>query len=135
MYTHETQVRVRYAETDQMGVLYHGTYTQYYEIGRVEAMRAAGISYKEIEGKMGIFMPVVSINMRFVRPAHYDEVLTIRTSLRKLPDQFITFHMEIFNPKGKLTNGGKVRLCFMEAQSRKSIAAPEPLLEKLRPFF
>ncbi len=135
MYTHEYPKRVRYGETDQMGYLYYGNYAQYYEIGRVEMLRSLGLTFKEMEEEHGILMPVVHLEMRFVRPAKYDEQLTIRTQLRKLPDQYIVFHVELFNERGKLVNGGRVRLCFVEETSQKTIHAPEFLLEKLRPYF
>ena len=91
--------------------------------------------YQEIEAVYGVMMPVVSLNMRFVRPALYDELLSVQTVLRKLPDRFISFDMEIRNEAGKLVNGGQVRLCFVEKESRKSIAAPPCLIEKLLPYF
>lgn len=135
MHVHEFQKRVRYGETDQMGYLYYGNYAQYYEIGRVEMLRTSGLTYREMEQEQGILMPVVSLQMRFVRPAYYDEMLTIRTVLRELPGKFITFDVEIFNEQRKLVNGGTVRLCFVEASSGKTVPAPEFLLEKLRIFF
>ncbi|MFN7117096.1 MAG: acyl-CoA thioesterase [Saprospiraceae bacterium] len=135
MYAFDFKKRVRYGETDQMGYLYYGNYAQYYEIGRVEMLRSLGLTYKEMEQEHGIWMPVVSLDMRFVRPGFYDELLTIRTVLRKLPERFITFHVEIFNEKSKLINGGSVKLCFLEAKSGQTISAPEFLLAKLRPHF
>jgi acyl-CoA thioester hydrolase len=135
MYTTDFQKRVRYGETDQMGYLYYGNYAQYYEIGRVEMLRSLGLTYKEMEEEQGVMMPVLSLQMRYVRPAFYDELLTIRTTLRRLPDQFITFHVEIFNEKNKLINGGSVRLCFVDKKSNKSIFTPDNLIDKLRPFF
>ena len=89
MYTHDFQKRVRYGETDQMGYLYYGNYAQYYEIGRVEMLRSLGLTYKAMEEELGVMMPVLSLQMRYVRPAYYDELLTIRTALRRIPDQFI----------------------------------------------
>jgi len=135
MYTHEFQKRVRYGETDQMGYLYYGNYAQYYEIGRVELIRSLGLTYKALEDTHGIMMPVVSMNVRYVRPALYDELITIRTTLRKLPGQFIVFYMELFNEKGKLVNGGTVKLCFVEAASQRTVPAPDFLVEKLKPYF
>ncbi len=129
------QKRVRYGETDQMGYLYYGNYAQYYEIGRAEMIRELGLTYADMEAVHGVLMPVMSLNQRFVRPARYDELMTIKTTLRHLPDNFITFHHEIFNEKNKLVNGGSVKLCFVDAKTNKSIPAPEYLLEKLRPFF
>ena len=135
MYTHDYQKRVRYGETDQMGYLYYGNYAQYYEIGRVEMLRSLGLTYKSMEQEHGIMMPVMTLQQRFVRPAYYDELLTIRTGLRKMPDHFITFHVEIFNEKGKLVNGGSVKLCFVDVKTNKTVNAPAYLLEKLRPYF
>ena len=135
MYTHDFQKRVRYGETDQMGYLYYGNYAQYYEIGRVEMLRSLGLTYKAMEEELGVMMPVLSLQMRYVRPAFYDELLTIRTALRRIPDQFITFHVEIYNEKNKLVNGGSVKLCFVDKESNKTIDAPVYLIEKLRPFF
>ena len=135
MFIHETHVRVRYGETDQMGYLYYGKYAEYYEVGRAEAIRSLGISYKELEAVHGIMMPVMSLQMRFVRPALYDELLTIRTHLRHLPTDTITFYMEIYNEKKKLVNGGSVKLCFVEMASNKTVAPPQYLIEKLSSFF
>ncbi len=135
MYTHETQTRVRYGETDQMGYLYYGNYALYYEVGRAEMIRDLGLSYKEMESKLGIMMPVMSLQMRFVRPALYDELVTIRTTLRELPTSTITFHMELFNEKKKLLNGGLVKLCFVEMATNRTVAPPQYLIDKLQPFF
>jgi len=135
MFTTETPIRVRYGETDQMGYLYYGNYAQYYEVGRAEMIRSIGLTYAAMEKEFGTLMPVMSLNMRFVRPALYDELMTVKTILRELPGSTITFHHEIFNDKNKLVNGGSVKLCFVDARSNKSIKAPEFLLKKLRPYF
>ncbi|HLP93101.1 MAG TPA: thioesterase family protein [Saprospiraceae bacterium] len=131
MYSFDTQIRVRYGETDQMGYLYYGHYAQYFEVGRVETIRSLGISYKELEEVHGIWLPVVSLEMRFVRPAYYDDLLTVRTEIREMPDEYITFHMEIFNEKKKLVNAGRVRLCFFDPKLKKVVMAPDFLREKL----
>jgi acyl-CoA thioester hydrolase len=135
MYAHDFQLRVRYGETDQMGYLYYGRYAEYYEVGRVETIRSLGMTYKELEEEHGIWLPVVSLESRFVRPAHYDDLLTLHTEIRRLPDQHIIFHTEIFNEKRKLLNAGRVRLCFFDAATKKVVQAPELLLERLRPAF
>jgi len=102
MYTSKTQIRVHYALTDQMGVVYHGRYAEFFEIGRVEALRQLGITYKEIE-ETGILMIVTEMSMRFLRPAKYDDLLTIVTTVRELPiDHKIIFYSEIFNEGRKL---------------------------------
>ncbi|MCB0639567.1 MAG: acyl-CoA thioesterase [Lewinella sp.] len=135
MYTHEFQKRVRYGETDQMGYLYYGNYAQYYEIGRVEMIRSLGVTYREMEADHHVMMPVMSLQMRFVRPALYDELLTIRTTLRELPDKYILFHVEIMNEQGKLVNGGSVKLCFVDTKTNRTIPTPDFLLDKLGPYF
>lgn len=135
MHTHSFKKRVRYGETDKMGYLYYGHYAQYYEIGRAEMIRDLGLTYRDMEEEVGIMMPVVSMNIRFVRPAKYDELLTIKTSLRKLPGQFITFDMQIFNENEELLNGGSVRLCFVDMKTQETVTAPDYLLERLRSYF
>ncbi len=134
MLTHETKIRVRYGETDQMGYLYYGNYAQYYEVGRAEMLRSLGWSYRGME-EAGTLMPVMSLNMRFVRPAHYDDLLIVKTTLRKMPSEFITFHVEIFNEANELLNGGSVKLGFIDGESHQSVAAPRLLVEKLQPHF
>lgn len=135
MFAHEFQKRVRYGETDQMGYLYYGHYPAYYEIGRVEMLRSLGMTYKSMEDDLGIMMPVMSLQMRYVRPARYDELITIRTSLRKMPDKFITFHVELFNEAGELVNGGSVKLCFVAIKTNKTVMIPDELERALKPYF
>lgn len=130
-----TTHRVRYGETDQMGYLYYGNYALLYEIGRVEMLREIGLTYANMEGEHGVMLPVMSLNQRFVRPGRYDEMLTITTTLRRLPVDTITFHVEIRNEKGKLLNGGSVKLCFVDMTSGKALPCPVYLLEKLHPYF
>ena len=134
MYQFDTHARVRYAETDQMGYLYYGNYATYFEVGRVETMRSAGMSYKQLE-EDGIWMPVVSLETRFVRPAFYDDLLTIRTEIRRMPDKYIVFHSDVINPQGKLCAAGRVRLCFYDAATKKVMPAPEKLTNLLKPYF
>ena len=134
MYQHETSLRVRYAETDQMGVVYYGNYPQYYEVGRVEAIRALGMSYKNIEEK-GIIMPVSKMNIKYVLPAKYDELLRIVTIVKEIPDKRITFKCEIYNENNDLINFGEVTLAFIDTNSKKSIEIPAFIWEKMQPFF
>jgi acyl-CoA thioester hydrolase len=135
MYSHSTQIRVRYGETDQMGYLYYGNYAQYFEVGRVELIRSLGTTYKDMEEKHGIWLPVVSLEQKFVRPAYYDELLTVKTEIREIPKMFIVFHVTIYNEKNKIVNGGRVRLCFFDALAKKTISAPDFLTEKLKGVF
>ncbi|MBK8721225.1 MAG: acyl-CoA thioesterase [Saprospiraceae bacterium] len=135
MYSFDTQLRVRYGETDQMGYLYYGNYAQYFEVGRVETMRSLGMSYRDLEVEHGILMPVMSMQVRYIRPAFYDDLLTIKTAIRHLPEKTITFYSEIYNEKNKLINGGEVKLCFVDAKSNKTIPVPDVILEPLRKYF
>ena len=135
MITHQTKIRVRYGETDQMGYLYYGNYAQYYEVGRVEFLRDLGFEYKKLENEFQVMMPVMSLNCRYVRPVYYDDLITVETTLRQLPDRFITFHMELKNEAGKLVNGGSVKLCFVDRKTMKSIKVPEVLLNILESNF
>jgi acyl-CoA thioester hydrolase len=135
MFTTETQIRIHYALTDQMGVVYYGHYAQFYEIGRTEAIRQIGYTYKEIEA-MGIIMPVVDIHSRFLRPAKYDDLITVKTTLKELPtNSRILFHTDIYNELGELLNTGDVTLFFIDAQTMKRCDMPVQLREKLEAFF
>jgi len=135
MIVHETTKRVRYGETDRMGLLYYGNYSLYYEIGRVEMLRYLGLSYKDVEDKSKVLMPVVSVNMRFVRPAYYDEEVRIRTILEKWPESSITFHTEILRINGELINKGTVKLVFVTAGDFKRTEVPSAIIEKIKPYF
>ena len=130
MFTSQTQIRIHYALTDQMGVVYHGHYAQFYEIGRTEAIRELGFTYKEIE-EMGILLVVTDIHTRFLRPAKYDDLITVKTSLREVPQHHkIIFHSEIYNEQNELLNTGDVTLYFMEAKTMKRSEMPQVLKEK-----
>ncbi len=135
MYSSETQLRIHYALTDQMGVVYYGNYAQFYEIGRTEAIRQLGFTYKDIEA-MGIIMPVIEMQIKFLRPAVYDDLLTVKTILKELPHQHkIVFHTEIYNASKKLLNTGAVTLFFMEAKTMKRVNMPALLMEVLKKYF
>ena len=135
MFTSETKIRIHYALTDQMGIVYHGHYAQFYEIGRTESIRQLGYTYKDIEA-MGVFMPVVDIHSRFLRPAKYDDLITVRTTLREMPlHHKIVFHSEIFNEQEQLLNCGDVTLYFVESATMKRAEMPAVLKEKLAAYF
>jgi acyl-CoA thioester hydrolase len=135
MYEHITNLRVRYAETDQMNIVYYGNYAQYFEVGRAECIRDIGFSYKTMEER-GILMPVISLHINYLRPARYDDLITIKTQLRQLPEKYeITFQHEVFNERKKLLTTGQVTLLFMDIASNKRTRMPEYLLEKFAPYF
>jgi acyl-CoA thioester hydrolase len=135
MYISETTIRVRYADTDQMSVVYYGNYAEYFEVGRTESIRQLGFTYKDLEAK-GIMMPVVELHAKYLRPAKYDDLLTIRTTLRELPiDHKMEFHTEIFNESNKLLCTGRVVLFFLHISDQKRAKMPLDMLEKYAPYF
>lgn len=135
MYEHITQLRIRYAETDQMNVVYYGNYAQYFEVGRAECIRELGLSYKTMEER-GILMPVISLQIQYLRPARYDDLITIKTQLRQLPEKYeITFHHEVFNERKKLLTTGQVTLVFMDIAANKRTRMPDYLRATLAPYF
>ncbi|MBS1781154.1 MAG: acyl-CoA thioesterase [Bacteroidetes bacterium] len=135
MYESTTQVRVRYGETDQMGYLYYGYYALYYEVGRAEAIRQLGFTYKELED-MGIVMPVAELNAKYLRPALYDNLITVKTILKELPEgPKIQFHSELYNEQEQLLNVGVTTLVFFDPKEKKKINMPAELYQRLAPFF
>jgi acyl-CoA thioester hydrolase len=118
-----------------MNVVYYGNYAQYFEVARVESLRALGISYKEIED-MGIMLPVVELNIKYLRPAKYDDLLTMKTMIKTLPtDHKIQFDQEIYNEEGKLLTIGVVKLYFMDNKLGNKVNMPDFLKQKLAPYF
>ncbi|PWT96314.1 MAG: thioesterase [Bacteroidetes bacterium] len=135
MFTSEYKIRVRYAETDQMDVVYHGNYAQYFEAARAEGIRDLGFTYKQMEA-LGVMMPIIELQCKFIRPAHYDDLLTIKTILKELPDGHrIEFLQEVYNEEGKLLTTGKVVLYFVKIGSLEKTVMPASLRQKLEPFF
>ncbi|MGB1269576.1 MAG: acyl-CoA thioesterase [Flavobacteriaceae bacterium] len=130
MEIHTTEIRVRYGETDQMGVVYHGNYAQYLEVSRVEWLRSLDISYKKMEDD-GIMLPVVNLNIFFKKPAVYDEVLSVKTKLRQKPGLKITIDQEIFNENGDLITTSEITLVFVNMKSKRPMSCPDHLLKKL----
>lgn len=129
-----TGVRVRYAETDRMGFVYYGNYSIYFEIARVEMLRELGISYKELEDS-GISLPVLEFRIKYLKPAFYDELLTIKTIMPELPSARIKFSYETRNADGVLLNVAETTLVFIQSATMKPCPPPETVLEKIRPYF
>jgi acyl-CoA thioester hydrolase len=128
---HKVEVRVRYGETDQMGVVYHGSYVPYFEIGRVEWLRNKGVSYKSLE-ESGIALPIVSMHLNYKKPARYDDVLTINTKLKKYSGVKIEFDCEIRNENEELLTTAHFILVFVNTKSGKPIVPPNYILEILK---
>jgi acyl-CoA thioester hydrolase len=135
MFIHDFSKRIRYGETDKMGYLYYGNYPLLYEIGRSEAIRSVGISYKLLEDDYKVMMPVIHMEARYKKPIYYDENITIRTILKELPSKMIHFHHEIFNDKMELVHGAQVKLFFVDMHSGTRTSAPKPLINELKPYF
>lgn len=126
----KTVYRVRYADTDQMGVMYYGNYARLYEIGRSEMIRESGMAYRELE-ESGVVMPVYSVEARYLSSLTYDELVTIETTVRELPAARMTFHHRIFSQEGKLAHEATVVLVFLDAGSNRPVRAPAKLLSLL----
>ena len=131
MKNYQFEVRVRYAETDQMGMVYHGNYAQYFEMGRVEWLRNTGISYKSME-ESGIMLPVVSLSMNYKKPARYDDVLTVKTFLKSQTSVKIEFDYEIYNQNNELLTTGNSVLVFVDIKSGRPTLPPDYVIEKLK---
>ncbi len=134
MYTHDTQVRVRYADTDKMGFAYYGNYPKYYEIARVESFRALGFPYKEME-EAGVGMPVLDLVIKYHGPAKYDDLLTIKLIIPEMPRARMRFLYEIRNEEGKLINTGETILAFMNMETGRPVKMPERMKDSISPFF
>jgi len=130
MNLHKIDIRVRYGETDQMGVVYHGNYAQYLEVARVEWLRSVDISYKKMEDD-GVMLPVVNLNINFKKSAIYDEVITVQTKLREKPGVKITIDQEIYNQKGVLITNSEITLVFVNMKTKRPMLCPDELLQKL----
>ncbi len=130
MYLHSTKIRVRYGETDQMGYVYYGNYAQFFEIGRVEMLRSLGVSYRIMEDQ-GIMLPVVNFSVNYIKPAFYDDLITIKTAIRKKPSAKIIFEYEIHNENDELLTSAETTLVFVSKTTMKPIKAPSELLNAL----
>ena len=134
MLTHEIKFRVRYGETDQMGYVYYGNYAEYFEMGRVEWLRNLGVSYKSME-ESGVMLPVVNLNINYIKPAKYDDLLTLKTTLIQKPTAKIEFDFQLFNEENELLTKGYTSLVFIDMKKNRPTKAPEYILEKLKNYF
>ncbi|VDH06072.1 acyl-CoA thioesterase [Bergeyella zoohelcum] len=123
--------RVRYAEVDSMKFVYYGNYAQYFELGRVELFRKIGISYNEIE-KRGIWLPVSEFSVKYIKSARYDDLLTVKTYIRKIPGVRIIFDYELFNEKNELITTASTTLYFFDPERKKIISCPDFLLTLIK---
>ena len=134
MFEHTTKIRVRYGETDQMGYMYYGNYAEFYEVGRVEMLRSLGMTYSGMEAS-GIKMPVLELKCKYIKPALYDEEISIKVIMDKMPGVRIHFRYELYNPKNELINTGETLLVFVNMQTGRPCMPPQDFLDALKPFF
>ena len=132
-FSNQIQLRVRYSETDQMGYCYYGNYAQYFEVGRVEALRSVGMSYKAME-EQGIMLPVSEFIVKYKHPAYYDDLLTITTKITEIKGARIVFHYEIHNEQKNLIAHAETTLVFVNKSNMKPVSAPEDFLEIIKKF-
>ncbi len=134
MFEHAAKIRVRYGETDQMGYMYYGNYAEFYEVGRVEMLRSLGLTYSGME-ESGIKMPVMELNCKYLKPALYDEEITLNVIMDKMPGVRIHFRYELFNEKKELINTGETLLVFINMQTNRPCKPSQDFLDRLKPFF
>lgn len=134
MFKSSVKIRVRYSETDQMGFVYYGNYAQYFEVGRVGALRELGVRYKELE-ESGIWLPVLNFSIHYHKPASYDDELLIETTISELPSARIKFEYRCLNELNELICTAKTELVFLNSQSRKPMRCPDSILESLAAYF
>jgi acyl-CoA thioester hydrolase len=128
--TAQTTYRIRYSDTDQMGVVYYGNYPRFYEIGRSEMIRDFGYTYKELEDS-GVFMPVAAINCKYHKPLYYDEIITIKTTIKEMPQARMVFHHTIFNTNMELVHTAEATLVFLSKETNRPVRVPEDMLSVL----
>jgi acyl-CoA thioester hydrolase len=131
MYFYESKIRVRYGETDRMGFVYYGNYAGYFEVARVETLKSLGVSYKELEDN-GIILPVLDYRIKYIKPAYYDDLLLIKTTIPEIPKARIFFSYEIFNEQGLLLNKAETTLVFIDQKTMKPIPAPQMIIDKMK---
>jgi len=134
MITSENSIQIRYDEVDKMGYVYHGNYAKYYHISRTELMRNIGFSDKELESH-NIILPIIELNVKYLKPVYYDDVITIKTYLRQLPDSRMTFEHEVRNVVGELINTASSTVVFVDNVTRRPMRAPDFFVDKLKTYF
>jgi acyl-CoA thioester hydrolase len=134
MFEHTTKVRVRYGETDQMGYMYYGNYAEFYEVGRVEMLRSQGMTYRSME-ESGIMMPVLEMKCKYLKPARYDEEISIRVIMDKMPGVKIHFRYELFNENQELIHQAETLLAFINMKTNRPCMPSQEFIDKMKPFF
>ncbi|MDB5286127.1 MAG: thioesterase [Mucilaginibacter sp.] len=134
MFEYATKIRVRYGETDQMGYMYYGNYAEFFEVGRVEMLRSLGLTYSGMEAS-GIMMPVLELHSKYLKPARYDEEITVNVSMAKMPGVKIHFKYDLYNEKQELIHVAETLLVFINMKTNRPCLPPQDFIDKLKPFF
>lgn len=134
MFVYNHQLRVRYSQTDQMGYVYYGRYAEFFEEARAEALRSIGINYRKMEQE-GMLLPALTLRVNYYQPLHYDELVTIETTVPTKPLVRIKFLFKVYNEEGNLTADGETSLVFVDGKTRKPIKFPEVVQKAFAPFF
>ncbi len=134
MFIHETKIRVRYGETDQMGYMYYGNYAGFYEVARVEMLRSLNMTYRSME-EAGVMMPVLEMRCKYLKPARYDEEITIKVILEKMPGVRICFKYELYNEDNEFIHEGETTLAFIDMKRNRPCMPPEDFQNRLKRFF
>lgn len=130
IYTYIHQMRTRYAETDQMGYIYHGKFLEYFEVARTEMIRDLGFSYKDLED-LGVMLPVINVELNYKRPVFYDELMNIRVSIYDRPDTRLHIYYDVLSAEGKTKVEGRVVLCFVSQETRRPCQPPEIFSQRM----
>ena len=134
MFVYSTKIRVRYAETDQMGYMYYGNYAQFYEVGRVEMLRSLGMTYKSME-ESGIILPVAELRCKYIKPARYDEEIDVRVMLAVMPSTRMHFSYKLYNESNTLINVGETTLAFIDIKKNRPCLPPKDFVDKIKSYF
>ena len=134
MFEHITKVRVRYGETDQMGYMYYGNYAEFFEVGRVEMLRSLGMTYSDMEAE-GIMMPVLEMKCKYLKPARYDEEISIHVIIYKMPGVKIHFRYDLYNQQNELIHQAETLLAFVNMKTNRPCLPSQEFIDKIKPYF
>ena len=133
MYSHATQIKVRYGETDKMGVVYHSHYIEYYEVARTECMRSLGFTYRAME-ESGIILPVTKVESKYKDSLYYDDDIQVKATIQEMPGFKIKFYYDVIKDE-KVVNEGFTELVFYDVNKKRPCKPPQLLLDRLEPYF
>ena len=134
MFEHQIKFRVLYSDTDKMGYMYYGQYAKYLEMGRVEALRSLGLSYRSMEDS-GVMLPVLDLKLKYIKPLYYDDEVTLTTKICDMPKARIYFEYELKNPMGEITTLAETTLVFIDHLNDKPCIIPANFKSIIKPYF